>query len=176
MGQAQHGTRYVGVPVAREASVTASPLLQWRKAYTGTPWLPLTPMSPCGVLQEHEADQAAGSRAGTRHSRTTPLWKQPISSKQKSGLRGRLAALVWRPGGGTHRRMVRSPADNRLLLEDVRQVIHGIGTDGLRRVGGVMRHQHPRANRQAPYHKAVYQVMRDHGPGQRPPLPEGMTA
>jgi hypothetical protein len=77
--------------------------------------------------------------------------------------RSHLAAPLKRPGGSTDRRKARSRADDTPLLEDVRQVIHGLGTYGYRRVWGVLRHKHRRANEQAPNHKKVYRVMRGHG-------------
>jgi putative transposase len=77
--------------------------------------------------------------------------------------RSHLVALLKRPDDWTDRRTARSHSDDTALLEDVRQVIHGLGTYGYRRVWGVLRHQHPKQNGQAANHKRVYRVMRDHG-------------
>jgi putative transposase len=87
--------------------------------------------------------------------------------------RSHLVALLKRPDDWMDLRTARSRSDDTQLLEDVRQVIHGLGTYGYRRVWGILRHQHPRPNGQAPNHKRVYRVMRDHGlllyrRGQRP--------
>jgi putative transposase len=76
--------------------------------------------------------------------------------------RSHLVALLKRPDAWIDRRTARSRSDDTPLLEDVRQVIHGLGTYGYRRVWGVLRHQHPRPNGQAANHKRVYRVMRDH--------------
>lgn len=87
--------------------------------------------------------------------------------------RSHLVALLKRPDNWIDCRTARCCSDDTSLLEDVRQVIHGLGTYGYRRVWGVLRHQHPRPNGPAANHKRVYRVMRDHGlllyrRGQRP--------
>jgi putative transposase len=87
--------------------------------------------------------------------------------------RSHLVALLKRSDDWSDRRTARSRTDDTSLLEDVRHVIRGLGTYGYRRVWGVLRHQPPRPNQQAPNHKRVYRVMRDHGlllyrHGQRP--------
>jgi putative transposase len=73
--------------------------------------------------------------------------------------RSHLVALTNRPVDWIDRRKARSRTDDAPLLEDIRQVIHGLGTYGYRRVWGVLRHQHGRGVN----HKTVYRVMRDHG-------------
>lgn len=77
--------------------------------------------------------------------------------------RSHLGALLKRPDAWIDRRTARSRSDDTLLLEDIRQVIHGLGTYRSRRVWGVLRHQPPGPNVQAANHKRVYRVMRDHG-------------
>jgi putative transposase len=83
--------------------------------------------------------------------------------------RSHLVALRNRPGGWIDRRTARCRTDDGPLLEDIRRVIHGLGTYGYRRVWGVLRHQQGHSAN----HKTIYRVMRDHGlllyrHGQRP--------
>lgn len=87
--------------------------------------------------------------------------------------RSHIVALTNRPAGWVDRRTARCRSDDTPVLEDIRRIIHSLGTYGYRRVWGVLRHQHPRADGKAPNHKTVYRVMRDHGlllyrQGQRP--------
>ncbi|SNT39131.1 HTH-like domain-containing protein [Noviherbaspirillum humi] len=83
--------------------------------------------------------------------------------------RSHVLELANRPKGWKDRRQATHCRDDRLLLQDIRRVLHELGTYGYRRVWGVLRHQQAWPVN----HKTLYRVMRDHGlllyrHGQRP--------
>jgi hypothetical protein len=95
--------------------------------------------------------------------------------------RSHLVALLKRFDAWIDRRTARSRSDDTPLLEDIRQVIRGLGPYGYRRVWGVLRHQHPRPNGQAANHKRVIAscaIMASYCTvvASDPSLPAGMTA
>ncbi|SNT41042.1 putative transposase, partial [Noviherbaspirillum humi] len=83
--------------------------------------------------------------------------------------RSHVLALTSRSADWKDRRQARHSRDDGPLLQDIRRVLHELGTYGYRRVWGVLRHQQAWPVN----HKTVYRVMREHGlllyrHGQRP--------